>query len=111
METDLSGVRAGGFFLLPEALPAEHRPTLGGAERQRGFLAAACADSSGFLLGGMVGRCLGRRMFQLAGLAPSGQVLELLVVEETLFSGSEDKILAAIAALQHSVLEFHGIPF
>jgi hypothetical protein len=50
-------------------------------------------------------------MFQLAGLAPSGQVLELLVVEENLFSGSEDKILAAIAALQHSVLEFHGIPF
>jgi hypothetical protein len=32
-------------------------------------------------------------------------------VEEKLFSSGKDKILAAIHALQHCVLEFHGIPF
>jgi hypothetical protein len=32
-------------------------------------------------------------------------------VEEKLLAGREYKIFSAIDALQHSVLEFHGIPF
>jgi hypothetical protein len=32
-------------------------------------------------------------------------------VEEKLLSGGKNKILAAIHALQHCVLEFHGFPF
>jgi hypothetical protein len=32
-------------------------------------------------------------------------------VEEKLLAGREYKICSAINALQHSVLEFHGIPF
>jgi hypothetical protein len=32
-------------------------------------------------------------------------------VEEELFAGGEDEILAAIHAFEYSVLEFHGFPF
>jgi hypothetical protein len=43
----------------------------------------------------------------LAGFAALGLVLELFVVEKKLFTGSEDKVGAAIDAFQHLVLKFH----
>ena len=45
--------------------------------------------------------------FGLARLAALGLVLELLVVEEKLFAGGEEKLRAAIDALEQPVLEFH----
>ena len=45
--------------------------------------------------------------FCLAGLAAFGFVLELFVVEEKLFARREEKLRAAIDALQQPVLEFH----
>jgi hypothetical protein len=46
----------------------------------------------------------------LAQFATLGIILELLVVEEKLFTGSEHKIAAAIAAFQDLINEFHGLP-
>jgi hypothetical protein len=43
----------------------------------------------------------------LASLAALGFVLELFVVKEKLFPGSEDEITAAVDTLQHLVLKFH----
>lgn len=45
--------------------------------------------------------------FSFAGLAALGLVLELFVVEEKLFAGGEEKLRAAIDALEQPVLEFH----
>jgi hypothetical protein len=102
----------GGFFLTPETLPTKHGPVLGGTKRKRRLLPAARTDGDGFLLIELIWRSLGGRgPFLLADLAPFGQIFKLLVVEETLFPGSEHKILAAIYTLQYLVLEFHGIPF
>jgi len=35
----------------------------------------------------------------------------VLIVEEKLLASREDEIRSAVYALQHFVLEFHGIPF
>ena len=43
----------------------------------------------------------------LTGLTAFGLVLELLVVEEQLFSGRENEIGPAVYALEYLVLEFH----
>jgi len=56
----------------------------------------SCADS----------RC----PLRLAGLTTLRFVLELLVVEEELFTSSEEKLRAAVYALQQPVLEFHEKP-
>lgn len=45
-----------------------------------------------------------------ARLAAFGLVLELLVVEEELFARREEKLRAAVYALQQPVLEFHEKP-
>jgi hypothetical protein len=46
--------------------------------------------------------------FCLAGFAPLGFVLELLVVEKQLFPGREDEVGPAVDALQYFILKFHG---
>ncbi len=43
----------------------------------------------------------------LASLATLGFVLELLVVKEKLFPGSENEITPTVDALQHLVLKIH----
>jgi len=48
-----------------------------------------------------------RHALRFADLAPLGFVPELLIVEKQLLPGREDKIRAAVDALQHLVLEFH----
>ena len=104
-----SGSGSAGSSLL-EALPAEDRPALRGFEGNRRLLAAAGAIGSG-LHSGVVSRRRapqGRGAFRLAGFATFGLVLELLVMEEQLFSGGKDKLGAAVDALQNPVLIFHG---
>jgi hypothetical protein len=44
----------------------------------------------------------------LALLAALGVICKLLVVEEELLTGSEDKLSATIDALQNSICKFHG---
>jgi hypothetical protein len=100
-----------GFLLLPETLAAKHRPALGGTERKRGLLSATRADGYGFLLMKIIRRPLGGRSLPLAELAAFRQVFELLVVEENLLPGGEQKILATVHTFQYFVLEFHGILF
>jgi len=55
----------------------------------------------------VAGRRQNRHAPRLAGLAPFGFVSELLIVEKRLLPGREDKIHAAVNALQHLVPEFH----
>jgi hypothetical protein len=45
--------------------------------------------------------------FGLAGFATLRFVLELLVVEEELLSGGENKVTSTVSALEHLVLKFH----
>src|SRR5215208_2917329 len=90
---------AAGACKLPllEALLAEHRTALSWTERNRSFLTACrarrlCLDSfaRSWARAGPV--CpLG-----LAGLAPFGLVLELLVGEEQLFASCPDKLRPAV---------------
>jgi len=98
---------------LRKTFATEDGAALRGAERNCGLLAALGAGGPGLDLaiavvawrrrtGSEHGNALG-----LAGLAALGLVLELLVVEEKLFPGGEDKVCAAIDALQHLVLKFH----
>ena len=84
---------------------------MSGTEWKSRFLSATGADSYGFLFGEAIGRGPGGYSFLFAELAAFGYVLELFIVEEKLLSGGEHKILATVYALQHFVLEFHGIPF
>jgi hypothetical protein len=104
---------SGYVSLLREALAAEDRTPLRGAERDGGFLAALGAGGARFhtkkvvrvahgLRGGEDGHALG-----LAGLTALGFVLELFVAEEQLFPGSEDKVSAAVDAGQYLILKFH----
>jgi hypothetical protein len=48
-----------------------------------------------------------RNALGLASLATLGFILELLVVKEKLFPGSEDEITPTVDTLQHLVLKFH----
>ena len=48
-----------------------------------------------------------RRTLRLAILATLGLVLELFIVEKELFACGKNEIVAAIHALQASILEFH----
>jgi hypothetical protein len=72
-------------------------------KRNRSFFAALRAGGSRLSFGKR--RVSGRRGAQdsyslrLARLAAFGFVLELLIVEKELFSGSEDKIAAAVNTL------------
>ena len=91
-----------------EALAAVDRPALSRLERHRGFPAALGAGGHGLRFG----RTRSRRSlpFGLTGLAALGLVLEILIVEEVLFSRCENEIRVAIHAFEHAVLKLrHGL--
>ena len=96
-----------------ETFTAEHGTALRGAERHGGLLSASGAGGLGLDLGVAVGlsgrrrRAEHRNPLGLAGLATLGFVLELLVVKEKLFPGSENEITPTVDTLQHLVLKFH----
>ena len=84
---------------------AEDGSALCGTERNGGLLAALRTDGPGLYFCVMVVLRRGARVAKhgdalgLAGLAPFGFVLELLIVKKELFSGREDKLRTAIDAL------------
>jgi hypothetical protein len=97
-----------------KALPAQHRPSLRRPERYRSFFPALRTVRPGL---GLRVRMPARRpvrrspnhchSFALAILAAFGFILELLVVEEKLFTRCEHEVRATIYALQNLVLVFH----
>ena len=104
----LAGRRGPGGLPAQEALTAVNRTPLGRFERNRGFPAALGALRHGFGF-----RKTGSRRtlaLGLACLAALGLVLEILVVEEVLFSRCEYEIRAAIHAFEYAVLKLrHGL--
>src|SRR5690349_21593028 len=101
--------RGTGSTTLLEALAAEYWATLRGFEGHSRFLAAMRTSRAGLDLLITIywscAQCV--RPFCLAGFAPFRFILELLVVEEELFAGGEQKFRAAVDALEQPVLEFH----
>jgi hypothetical protein len=94
---------AGGVGLArQETLPAINGPALSGLERDRGFPAALGTGGHGLGFGIAARRSLPLGLTWLAAL---GLVLEILVVEEVLFSRCEYEICSAIYALEDAVLE------
>jgi hypothetical protein len=93
-----------------ETFTTQNRTALSGAEGDRRFFAALRTHGVSFYFG--VSLAGGRRSergdtFCFAGFAAFWFVSELFIVEEQLLPGGEDKVGAAVNALQHSVLEFH----
>jgi len=98
-----------------EALPAQHRPSLRGPERNRSLFPALRAVSPGFRL--RIGITAGwpmrrrrpqhRHSFTLAVFTALRFVLKLFVVEKQLFTRCEHKIRPTIDALENLVLVFH----
>jgi len=96
-----------GTFPVQEALPAKDRTPLGGLEGNCGLPAALRTGGHGFHFGEAPGtRTLA---LVLAGFAALGLILEVLVMEEMLFSRGENKIGATIHALEDAVLKFWHI--
>src|SRR5450631_538806 len=103
----LPGGGAGGFPA-QEAFAAVNRASLGRFEGNRGLTAALRALRGSFGFGKTGSRRT--RALGLAGLATLGLVLEVLVVEEVLFSRCENEIRVAIDAFEHAVLKLrHGL--
>ena len=99
-----------GRLALLEAFTAKHRTSLRRLKGHRGFPLATGAD--GFRFHPLISAAVLRKSQSLgalafAGLAAFGFVLELFIVEEELFPGSENKISATIDALENLVLELH----
>jgi hypothetical protein len=95
---------------LLEALPAKDWTTLRRLEGDGSLLAAARTIRPSFHLRVIAGRGGSYRggPFGLAGFATFRFVLELLVVEEQLFTSCKHEVGAAVYTLQNLVLEFHG---
>jgi len=93
-------------FPAQETFPAVHRPSLSRLEGDGGFTATLRARGHGFGLGETSPTPGGTLALRLTRLAALGLVLEILVVEEVLFSRCEDEICSAIDALEDAVLEF-----
>ena len=95
---------------LLEAFPAKYRSALCGLEWDGRFFSASRTTGAGFDLGVVARRSSphARGPLGFAGLTALGFVLELLVVEEQLFPGSENEFAAAVDTLQNLVLKFHG---
>jgi hypothetical protein len=96
--------------LLLKTLTTEHGTPLCRAKRHCRLLAAVGAGSASLSFDMVLAvrrRAQDRHSLALAALAPLGFVLELLVVEEQLFTSCEDKIRSTVNALQNLVLEFH----
>ena len=90
-----------------ETLPAVHRPPLCRLEWHGGFAAALRANSHGFRL---AGARYARLPLALASFAALGLVLEVLVMEEVLFSRCENKFRSAFRALENPILELRHNP-
>jgi hypothetical protein len=90
-----------------EAFAAKHGTPLSGLEWYRGFAATLGAGGHGFAFGETAAtRALA---FGFARLAAFGFILEILIVEEMLFTRGKDEIGSAVYALQGPVLELrHG---
>ena len=86
-----------------KALAAEYRPALSQLEGYRGLPAALGACGRGLRLARSPGRTT--LALILAVLAPFGFVLEVLVVEEVLFSRREYEFCSAVYALEAAILE------
>ena len=97
---------------LLEAFAAKYWTSLRRLERHSSLLAAMGTGSASFDLLIRVRRRRSDRSCPLcfAGFAALGLVLELLVVKEELFARREEKLRAAVYALQQPVLEFHETP-
>ena len=84
-----------------------------GAERDGGLFSASGAGGLSLDLGvavvlsGRGGSAEYGDPLGFASLAALGFVLELLVVKEKLFPGSENEITPTVDTLQHLVLKFH----
>jgi hypothetical protein len=92
-----------------EALPAEHRASLGGLKRNGGFLATLGASSLSFrpdLPAASRATAFGPLGF--ACLAALGFVLKTLVGEKHLFASGKNELGATLATLQNLIVEFHG---
>jgi len=94
-------------FAAQETLTAEDRTALRGLEGHRGFAAALGAQSGGFGLALSTARP--SLALVLTGLAALGLVLEILVVEEVLFSRREYEFCSAVYALEAAILELRHI--
>jgi hypothetical protein len=94
-------------FAAQEAFPAVYRPPLRRSEGHGGLTAALRASGHGFRLA-----CTGRPglPFALARFAALGLVLEVLVVEEVLFSRCENKFGSALGAFKNPILELRHNP-
>lgn len=99
--------RRRGTFPVQEAFPAKNRTPLCGLEGNRGLPAALRTGCHGFRFG----KAPGTRTLALvfASLTALGLVFEILVMEEVLFSRGENKIGAAIYALEDAILKFRHI--
>jgi hypothetical protein len=90
-----------------EALTAEHRTALRRLERNRGIPPALRAGRHGFRF--REARARSSLALGFAALAPLRLVLEILVVEEVLFSRCEREVRSAINALERTILKLrHG---
>ena len=94
-----------------EAFTAEYGTALCRFEGHGRLLAALRTGGArfGFCEAGPArrGSSQNRYPLRLARLASFGFVLELLIVEEQLFSGSKDEVAAAVDTFEHFILEFH----
>src|ERR1051326_360845 len=93
----ISGHSRGRSLAAEEALATIDRAALCRFERHRGFAAALRTRGHGFGFG--KAPAAATLAFLFAGLAALGLVLEILVVEEVLFSCCEDKIGSTVHAL------------
>jgi hypothetical protein len=96
-----------------KTFPAEDWAALRGAEGDGGLFSAARAGGLSLDLGvavglsGSGGRAENGDPLGFASFATLGFVLELFVVKEKLFPGSENEITSTVDTLQHFVLKFH----
>jgi hypothetical protein len=95
-ELPISGYRRRALTT-QKALATEHRTPLGGLEGNRGFPAALGAGGHGFGLAEST--AASALALSLAPLTAFGFVLEILVVEEVLFSRCKYEVCPAIYAL------------
>jgi hypothetical protein len=104
----LSG--SSGSFALLETLPAINRAALRRLERDCRLTLTAGADSLGFyalVIASALWQTKRLGALALTSLTAFRFVLELFVVEEKLFTGSEDEVSAAVHTLKNLVLELH----
>jgi hypothetical protein len=96
-----------------EALAAEDGSPLGWTEWNGGLLPASrtCGLSFDFRITVSLPRCRSCAKdgyaLGLASLATFRFVLELLIMKEKLFPGSENEIIPTVYALEHFVLKIH----